>query len=62
MRDSGALTIVQSPETSVVAGMPGTAIELGAPAQILPPEEIAWFLQRAAGNTERVGTDAQQSR
>jgi two-component system chemotaxis response regulator CheB len=40
MRDAGAETIAQNRETSVVHGMPGEAIALGAAAHILPPEKI----------------------
>jgi len=41
MRDSGALTIVQDEESSVVYGMPGEAVKLNAASLILPPKEIA---------------------
>lgn len=41
MRDSGAETIAQDRETSVVHGMPGEAIALGAASYIQPPEKIA---------------------
>jgi two-component system chemotaxis response regulator CheB len=41
MRDSGALTIAQNKESSVVFGMPGAAVDLGAAELVLSPEMIA---------------------
>jgi two-component system chemotaxis response regulator CheB len=41
MRDQGALTIAQDKASSVVFGMPGVAVELGAADLVLPPENIA---------------------
>ena len=41
MRDRGAMTIAQDRDSSVVHGMPGVAIELGAASQILPADKIA---------------------
>jgi two-component system, chemotaxis family, protein-glutamate methylesterase/glutaminase len=41
LRERGAVTIAQDAETSVVHGMPGTAISLGAATYVLPPNEIA---------------------
>jgi two-component system chemotaxis response regulator CheB len=41
LRDCGALTIAQDRETSVVHGMPGAAIEIGAAMQVLPADRIA---------------------
>jgi two-component system chemotaxis response regulator CheB len=41
MRDRGAATIVQDRKTSVVHGMPGEAIALGAAGCILPADQIA---------------------
>jgi two-component system chemotaxis response regulator CheB len=40
IRQSGGLTIAQDEETSVVFGMPGEAIRLGAARRVLPIEEI----------------------
>lgn len=48
MHGRGATTIVQSPETSVVPGMPGEAIKLGAASLVLAPEQIAETLGRLA--------------
>jgi len=41
MKDSGATTIVQDRESSVVHGMPGEAIALGAATYVLPADKIA---------------------
>jgi two-component system, chemotaxis family, protein-glutamate methylesterase/glutaminase len=52
MAESGAHTIAQDEASSVVWGMPGTAVRLGAAHQVLPlhrvPEEL---LQRSAENS-----------
>lgn len=50
MRDAGALTIVQDKESSVVFGMPGAALRLGAAKYSLSPAEIAEFI---AGLTQK---------
>jgi two-component system chemotaxis response regulator CheB len=44
MKDHGAHTIAQDRESSIVHGMPGEAIELGAATQILPADKIAGAL------------------
>lgn len=41
LRECGAITIAQDQNTSVVFGMPGEAIRLGAASYVLPPEKIA---------------------
>jgi two-component system chemotaxis response regulator CheB len=41
MKDSGALTIAQDKESSVVHGMPGEAIGLGGATYVLPADRIA---------------------
>ena len=41
MRDRGASTIVQDRGTSVIHGMPGEAIAIGAADRILPADQIA---------------------
>jgi two-component system chemotaxis response regulator CheB len=41
MRDRGALTIAQDEKSSVVWGMPGAAVALGAVERILPIDQIA---------------------
>ncbi len=40
LRRAGHFTIAQDRESSVVFGMPGAAIELGAPAEVLPAGDI----------------------
>jgi two-component system chemotaxis response regulator CheB len=44
MREAGALTIAQDEESSVVHGMPGEAIKMGAASHILMPDGIAAML------------------
>jgi two-component system chemotaxis response regulator CheB len=44
MKDKGAITIAQDEESSVVHGMPGEAIKLGAATYVLSPEDIAAML------------------
>ncbi|MET1255055.1 protein-glutamate methylesterase/protein-glutamine glutaminase [Aliikangiella maris] len=44
VRNMGALTIAQNEESSVVWGMPGKAVELGAARQILSLDKIPHFL------------------
>ena len=41
LKDAGAFTIAQDEESSVVHGMPGEAIKIGASKLVLPPEGIA---------------------
>jgi two-component system, chemotaxis family, protein-glutamate methylesterase/glutaminase len=41
LKEQGAYTIAQDRESSVVHGIPGEAIELGAATLVLPPERIA---------------------
>lgn len=55
MRSAGALTFAQDRDSSVVFGMPGEAVGLGAASHILSPEEIAGMLGelfRQAGNAD----------
>jgi two-component system chemotaxis response regulator CheB len=49
MRDRGAITFAQDEGTSVVYGMPGEAVKLGAAQYSLPPESIAATLANMAG-------------
>ncbi|HEY5521881.1 MAG TPA: chemotaxis-specific protein-glutamate methyltransferase CheB [Desulfuromonadaceae bacterium] len=44
MRETGAITIAQDEESSVVHGMPGEAIKMGAVTHILMPDGIAAML------------------
>jgi len=41
LRNRGAITIAQDEKSSVVHGMPGEAIQIGAAIHVLSPEEIA---------------------
>lgn len=41
MREAGAATLVQDEATSVVWGMPGAAVKLGAAREILPLQDVA---------------------
>ena len=45
LKDAGAVTLVQDKESSIVHGMPGEAIKLGAATHILSPEAIAKALE-----------------
>lgn len=44
LRSRGAITIAQDEDTSIVHGMPGEAIRIGAAMHVLPPEEIGVLL------------------
>lgn len=44
LRDTGAVTIAQDCESSVVHGMPGEAIRLGGATYVAPPEKIVSIL------------------
>ncbi len=50
--DSGAFTISQNEETSVIFGMPGEAISAGAAKLVLPISEIAGSLVRLSESEE----------
>src|ERR1700730_397832 len=52
LRHAGALTIAQDEASSVVFGMPGAAIELGAVDRVLPLDQIAAALAAVAFETE----------
>jgi len=45
MKEKGAITIAQDEESSVIHGMPGEAIRLGATMHVLPPDRIAATLE-----------------
>jgi two-component system chemotaxis response regulator CheB len=49
MKSRGALTIAQDKESSVIHGMPGEAIKLGAAQYVLPPEKIVTVLSQFTG-------------
>ncbi len=44
MKEKGAVTIAQDKESSVVHGMPGEAIKIGAAEMVCSPEEVSDFL------------------
>ena len=44
IKDAGAITIAQSPETCVVFGMPGEAVKINAATYVMTPEEIINYL------------------
>jgi two-component system, chemotaxis family, protein-glutamate methylesterase/glutaminase len=48
MREAGAATIAQDEATSVVWGMPGAAVRLGAVGEILPLNKVAEAVMRLA--------------
>jgi len=50
MRKAGAVTIAQDRESSVVHGMPGEALNLGAASYVLSPEQIATALASLANH------------
>jgi two-component system chemotaxis response regulator CheB len=52
LKDRGMVTFAQDKESSVVHGMPGEAIKLGAATLVLPPEKIAAVLARLAKNAQ----------
>jgi two-component system chemotaxis response regulator CheB len=47
LRESGGTTVAQDESTSVVYGMPGEAVRLGAASHVLPLPEIGLFLGRS---------------
>ena len=53
MREAGAPTLVQDEATSVVWGMPGAAVKLGAAEEILPLDRIPARLLELAGSHAR---------
>ncbi len=52
LREAGAVTIAQDEETSVVFGMPGEAIRIGAAQYVLPPERIGEMVRTLAKRQE----------
>lgn len=48
MRRKGAVTIAQDKASSIVFGMPGEAVRIGAATHVLSPKEIAEYLVRIA--------------
>lgn len=46
LRSKGAVTVAQDEESSIIFGMPGEAVRIGAASFILPPEKIAALIAR----------------
>ncbi len=59
LRARGAITVAQDEGSSIVHGMPGEAIRLGAAMYVLPPDEIAALLTGVTGATQagRAGSE-----
>ncbi len=58
MRGQGSVTIAQDQESSVVFGMPGEAVKIGAATHVLSPEQIVKMLSELVG-APRNGTEIQ---
>jgi len=54
MKNKGALTVVQNEESSVVFGMPGEALRIGASNNALSPENIAEILIKSGSKKNRI--------
>lgn len=55
LKEKGALTFAQDKNSSVVHGMPGEAIKLGAATFVLPPDKIAAMLVNLANHVYAQG-------
>ncbi len=53
LREMGAVTIAQDEESSVVFGMPGEAVRIGAAQHVLPPDRIAEMVSSLAKAARR---------
>jgi two-component system, chemotaxis family, protein-glutamate methylesterase/glutaminase len=53
MKEKGQVTIAQDRESSVIYGMPGAAVELGAAMYVLSPDKIAAALNTLTRRIER---------
>jgi two-component system chemotaxis response regulator CheB len=49
LRQAGALTVAQDEPSSVIFGMPGAAIRMGAAQHVLPPADIARLIRSLDG-------------
>ena len=45
LRQAGGVTVAQDEESSVIFGMPGEAVRLGAAEHVLPPEQISGMIR-----------------
>ena len=59
MRDCGAPTIAQDEATSVVWGMPGAAVEIGAAVEVLPLKDVAARISALSEKMDIVRAKAQ---
>ncbi len=59
LRARGAITVAQDEISSIVHGMPGEAIRLGAAMYVLPPDEIATLLTTVTGGAP-AGSDGSE--
>ncbi|HET9864097.1 MAG TPA: chemotaxis protein CheB, partial [Steroidobacteraceae bacterium] len=50
MHDAGAATVAQDEATSVVWGMPGAAVKLGAVDEVVPLDQVAATVMRLIEN------------
>jgi two-component system, chemotaxis family, protein-glutamate methylesterase/glutaminase len=57
MKDRGAMTIAQDRDSSIVHGMPGEAIQLGAASQVLAADQIAAALLAQVGRCASGGIE-----
>ncbi len=55
MKEKGAVTFAQDKESSLVHGMPGEAIALGAASYVLPPDRIAEMLTNLTNHSRKIG-------
>jgi two-component system chemotaxis response regulator CheB len=62
LREAGIHTIAQDQATSLVWGMPGAAVKLGAACEVLPLERIAERLLQAAGTAQDTRPPADRER
>lgn len=61
LKEKGAITFAQDKDSSVVHGMPGEAIKLGAARFILAPDKIAAMLVNLANNKKEVSGGIQNA-
>lgn len=55
MKEKGAVTIAQDRESSIVFGMPGEAVKLGAAKYVLPPDQIVLMLEKIVAEIALMG-------
>lgn len=61
MRERGAVTIAQDKASSIIHGMPGEAVNIGAAMYVLPPDKIAKTLEDLVPAYNSVGSGSQTS-